>query len=71
LRYVNVQSSSLDAVGYEDAASTLGARFKNGTEYEYYGVPEAVFAGILSAPSAGRYFDQYVKKAGYRYRQVR
>lgn len=71
MKYIFVQSSSLDAVGYDEAASTLGARFKDGAEYQYEGVPESVFAGILSASSAGRYFDQYVKKAGYRYRQVR
>ena len=71
MKYTFVQSSSLDAVGYDKATSTLGARFKDGGEYEYDGVPESVFAGILSAPSAGRFFDQHVKKAGYRYRQVR
>lgn len=71
MKYTAVRSSSLDAVGYDSATSTLGARFKNGTEYEYVGVPESVYAGILSASSAGGYFDRVVKKGGYRYRQVR
>jgi hypothetical protein len=71
VKYVSVQSSSLDAVAYDKPTCTLGARFKDGGEYEYDGVPEAVFAGILSARSAGSFFDQHVKKAGYRYRQVR
>ncbi len=71
MKYTFVQSSSLDAVGYDKAASKLGARFKDGAEYQYEGVPESVFEGILSASSAGRYFDQHVKKAGYRYKQIR
>lgn len=71
MEYTFVQSTSLDAVAYDPATSTLRVRFKHGSEYEYYGVPHSVFVGILSASSAGRYLDQYVKKAGYRYSQIR
>jgi hypothetical protein len=71
VKYVAVDSSSLEAVGYDEVTRRLGARFRNGGEYEYDNVPESVFRGILSASSAGQHFDRFVKKAGYRFRQIR
>jgi hypothetical protein len=68
--YQSVSSSTVSAVGYDDATNTLGVRFQNGTEYQYFGVPQDVFEGLRSASSVGRYFDQYVKKAGYSYSRV-
>ena len=68
--YIPVSSSDLSAVAYDDATSTLGVRFVKGGEYHYYGVPQATFEGLRSASSVGRYFDQYVKKAGYSYSRV-
>jgi hypothetical protein len=71
MKYVSVDSSTVDAVAYDEASSMLGVRFKSGGEYEYFGVPESVYRGILAAPSAGKYFQTHVKNAGYRFRQVR
>jgi hypothetical protein len=71
MNYVSIKSSTLTAVAYDETSSTLGVRFKNGSEYEYFGVPENVYRGILAAPSAGTYFDTNIKKAGYRFRKVR
>jgi hypothetical protein len=63
--HVAVSSSTVSAVGYDEASNTLGVRFLNGTEYHYFGVPQDVFEGLRSATSVGQYFDQNVKKAGY------
>jgi hypothetical protein len=71
MNYVSVRSSTLEAVAYDETSSTLGVRFRNGSEYEYSRVPESVYRGILSAPSAGRYFQTHVKDAGFRFRRVR
>ena len=71
MKYVRVSSSNIEAVGYEEATQTLGVRFMGGGEYHYFRVPETVYNGLLSASSVGRYFDGYVKKAGYRCQQVR
>ena len=66
-----VTSSNLAAVGYDEATKTLEVEFKNGTIYEYYSVPMSVYAGLMSAPSAGKYFNAHVKDAGFRFRQIR
>jgi len=71
MNYHSVRSSTLEAIAYDELSSTLGVRFRNDTEYEYLQVPESIYRGILAAPSAGKYFDANVKKAGYRFRQVR
>lgn len=71
MNYVPVDSSNIAAIGYDAALKTLGVRFHAGTEYEYLSVPASIFDGLLAAPSAGRYFDQNVRKAGYAFRRVR
>lgn len=71
MNYIRVRSSNIEAVGYEEDSRTLGVRFQGGGEYYYSGVPQNVYDGLVSASSVGRYFDRYVKKAGYRCRKIR
>lgn len=46
-----VASSNIDSVGYENRI--LHIRFRSGDLYEYYGVPQSVYLGLLSASSVG------------------
>jgi len=62
---MQVQSSNVASIGYDTDACTLEVEFLNGSLYQYFGVPESVFAGLMSAPSKGSFLDQHVKKAGY------
>lgn len=71
MQYQPVKSSNLSEVAYDAASSTLGVRFKSGGEYEYYGVPDNVYRSLIAASSVGSYFDANIKKAGYRFRQIR
>ena len=70
MTFVALKSSTLAAIQYDEGTSALSVRFKGGGEYEYSGVPENIYQGILKAASAGKYFDLHVKKGGYRFRQV-
>ncbi len=67
---VKVQSSNLASVGYDSSEQTLEIEFHHGGVYQYYGVPEDRHIGLMSADSHGKYFDQYIKKAGYRYQKI-
>lgn len=58
---IEVESSNIAAVGYEDDTSTLVVRFNSGSEYRYYGVAKEVFDELLNAPSKGRYFNQNIR----------
>ncbi|WP_405308438.1 KTSC domain-containing protein [Methanobrevibacter sp.] len=44
-------SSNLSAVDYNPSTHTLIVWFQNGTVYEYYGVSQSVFDGLLLATS--------------------
>lgn len=65
-----VSSSNLSSVGYDSSTNTLEIEFNSGGIYQYYGVPELKYIGLMSASSHGQYFDRYIKKAGYSYRKV-
>jgi hypothetical protein len=64
-----VDSSAIDAIGYDDAAHTLTIRFSSGEVYAYYGVPPAVFDTMRSAPSKGQFFSDHVRDR-YDYRHL-
>lgn len=65
-----VTSSNLVSVGYDPQSATLEVEFYGGRIYQYFGVPEDVYQGLMSAPSKGTYLDQFVKKPGYSYTQI-
>ena len=66
-----VSSSNLASVGYDPETKTLEIEFLNGGLYQYFNVPESIYNGLMAASSRGSYFDQYVKKGGYRYKKIR
>lgn len=57
----SVSSSNLRSVGYDVATHTLEITFHSGGVYVYDSVPTEVHAGLMSAPSHGRYFDRHIK----------
>lgn len=67
---VPVVSSNVAEIGYDVVTNSLEVLFRNGAVYQYFNVPYAVYEGLLSASSVGRYFDVNVKKAGYAVRKV-
>jgi len=64
---ISVSSSDLSRVGYEDG--TLHIAFNSGGLYEYTGVPESVYRGLMSASSHGQYFHAHIKGV-YPYRRI-
>lgn len=66
-----VISSDLASVGYDSVSQILEVEFTSGSVYEYSGVPASIHAGLMSASSLGRFFNQYVKKGGFAYVRIR
>jgi len=58
---VAVSSSNLASVGYDAESQILEIEFHNGGVYQYAGVPEEVYEGLLSADSQGKYFHANIK----------
>ncbi len=55
----SVSSSNLRSVGHD--GSTLEVEFRNGSVYQYSGVPKSVSRALLSAGSKGGYFNDYIR----------
>lgn len=56
-----VQSSSVAAVAYDPATSTLEIEFTSGAAYHYTDVEAEAFLELLAASSIGRHFVQEIK----------
>lgn len=56
-----VDSSNVEAVGYDDATQELYIQFLSGGYYIYHEVPRHVFDGMMSAPSKGSFLNREVK----------
>lgn len=58
---VPVESSNIDAVGYDPSTQVLLVRFKGNTLYGYSDVPAWVHTQFVKAESKGQYFAKNVK----------
>lgn len=64
-----VSSSNIRSIGYEPDTKTLEVEFHSGV-YQYSGVPESVYRGLMQSPSKGSYFHDHVKDR-YSFRRIR
>lgn len=60
---IPVSSSNLASVGYDADSQTLEIEFHNGGVYQYAGVPESEYEGLMGAESQGRYFHANIKNS--------
>jgi hypothetical protein len=57
-----LQSSALASADWDPDSGVLTVVFRNGRSYQYAGVPESVFLGLLQAPSAGQYYKSAIER---------
>ena len=55
MKLISVDSSMIQAVGYEAKTKTLEVVFNSGRTYLYSEVPRSVYKGLLEADSKGSY----------------
>jgi len=65
-----VISSNLKSVGYDINTKTLEIEFKNGSVYQYYGVPLDIYEKLMKAPSHGKFFHAHIRNV-YRYKRIK
>jgi len=70
MKRINVRSSNLKSVGYEELAKILEIEFHDGRIYQYFDVPSTIYQGLISASSKGTYLDRIIKKGPYQYQQI-
>jgi hypothetical protein len=56
-----VSSSNLRSVGYDAGTAILEIEFHSGGVYQYRGVPQSIYGGLMSASSKGSYFSQHIR----------
>jgi hypothetical protein len=54
-------SSVIRAADYDPDARTLDVIFTTGRNYTYFDVPEWKYDGLITAASAGEYFNSYIR----------
>lgn len=66
---IQVESTSLTAVGYDKAHAHLEVEFRSGARYRYASVPADVFTRLVEAESKGRFFNEHVRSC-YAYERL-
>ena len=56
-----VDSSNVEAVGYDADNGAIYVRFLGGDTYVYSGADQGTFEELLSADSVGSYFNRVIK----------
>ena len=65
-----VDSSNIEAIGYEENTQELHVRFvKSGETYVYYGVEEWVYQDLMQADSKGAYLNRQIRNQ-YQYQKM-
>jgi len=67
---IQVSSGNIRSVGYDVDRGILEVEFHSRSIYQYSGVPEQEYKGLLNASSKGRYLNTHIK-GGYACIQVR
>lgn len=70
MKHVAVNSSSLNALGYDPDEQALEVEFSSGARYRYEQVPAEAVQALLEADSLGRHFNQVFKPQHYRYQRI-
>ena len=61
MEMIRVRSSAISFVGYDPASRRMRIAFVQGHTYDFCGVPEHVFSGLLSARSKGNYYNAHIR----------
>lgn len=56
-----VNSSSIEAVGYDEPSRTLHVRFNSGTHYSYPNVDPEEHRALVEADSIGAHFSKHIR----------
>ena len=58
---LDLNSTSLTAITYQDPCAVLELEFRSGAVYHYFGIPAQTFEEWMRAESKGRYFNSRIR----------
>jgi hypothetical protein len=62
MRRERIASSVIYSVGYDEEKQILEVEFGLRRVYRFYKVPAREYVALMAAPSAGRYFNQVIRR---------
>lgn len=69
MQRIQVESSNILEVGYDQNFATLEIMFSDGKVYQYFDVPQVVYEELVAAPSVGKHFHAHIRGI-YRFARV-
>lgn len=61
MEMLRVNSSAMNAVGYDPQTKRMKIQFTQGKTYDFCNVPQYIFEGLLSASSKGSYYNDHIR----------
>ncbi len=61
IKMLSMDSTNIDAIGYDKETQTLEIHFLSGGKYQYNPVPEQTWKAFNIAKSVGSFFFKYIK----------
>jgi hypothetical protein len=61
MKKIEVSSSNIASLSYNEESKELTVEFKNGSEYMYNHVPLKIFEDFLDADSKGKFLNAEIK----------
>jgi lysyl-tRNA synthetase class 2 len=58
---MDFESSVIRSADYDPETGTLDVAFRTGRHYRYFDVPESEYGGLITASSAGAYFNTHIR----------
>lgn len=56
-----IHSTVVAAAAYDDTRAVLEVEFRDGTVYQYTGVPQKIYQDLCQAESKGGYFNRQIR----------
>lgn len=61
MNMIRVFSAAITAIGYEPTSMRMKIQFTQGHTYDFCGVPQHIFDGLLNAGSKGGYYNERIR----------
>jgi len=61
MEMIRVNSSAINAVGYDQTTQRMRITFEQGHSYDFCGVPVHVYEALMSSSSKGGYYNDHVR----------
>lgn len=61
MEMIQVRSSAIRAVGYDQLPQRMRITFEQGHSYDFCGVPVHVYEALMSSSSKGGYYNNHIK----------